>query len=209
MTKVVFDADRVLVDWFSQIRNYAIKNNLEHQHLDELLKEQRFIKPSELFKVDEVQALLHFKKYNNSDFIRALDYQQKKAVEHVRNISQRAELIVLSCLGVEGVNQKQVENRKDNLTELYGKVFSDFVIINFGESKQDYLEDIQPLMFVDDSEKHIIEGINAGVKLNILYRHNEDLFKYKERGLNAVSCFSEIEKQFNQELKIKTKIKIK
>lgn len=208
MKKVVFDADRVLVDWFSQIRNYSIANNLPHKHLDELLKEQRFIKPSELFQVDDVKAMLHFKKYNNSDLIRELNYQQKEAIDHVRNISRNAQLIVLSCLGVDGVNEKQVKNRSENLKELYGNVFSDFVIINFGESKQDYLADIQPLMFVDDAEKHIIEGQNAGIQLNLLYRHNEDLNKYKEKGFNAVRCFSEIEQQFNTAIRIKNKHKI-
>jgi len=63
-------------------------------------------------------------------------------------------------------------------------------------------------MFVDDSEKHIIEGQNAGIQLNILYRHNEDLNKYKEKGFNAVRCFSEIEQQFNNAIKIKNKHKI-
>ncbi len=207
-TKVIFDADRVLVDWFSQIRNYAIQNNLQHEHLDELLKEQRFIKPSELFKVDEVKALLHFKKYNNSDLIRQLNYQQKEAVTHVRNISKNAELLVLSCLGVDGVTEKQVKNRKENLQEIYGNVFSDFIIINFGESKEDYLREIKPIMFVDDAEKHIIEGQNAGIQLNILYRHNEDLEKYKEKGFNAVNCFSQIEQQFNNTIKTKNKYKI-
>lgn len=207
-TKVIFDADRVLVDWFSQIRNYAIENNLQHEHLDELLKEQRFIKPSELFQVDEVKALLHFKKYNNSDLIRELNYQQKEAITHVRNISKNAELLVLSCLGVDGVTEKQVKNRKENIQEIYGNVFSDFIIINFGESKEDYLREIKPIMFVDDAEKHIIEGQNAGIQLNILYRHNEDLKKYKEKGFNAVNCFSQIEQQFNNIIKTKNRYKI-
>lgn len=128
---VATDVDGILVRWQSGLPYFLAKYNIPTKAVLDLLVNDRFMDPEELFGCNEKLAKILMNKYNNSDFIRYLS-GYTDAIKVVNELKERYDLVAITALGT---TDEALMNRMFNLNALFPGAFKDVMCVNYGESK--------------------------------------------------------------------------
>lgn len=128
---ILTDIDGVLIQWQSGLPYFAAKHNLNVARTLELLYEDKFVSPADLFGCNDELAAKLLMKYNNSDFIKYLSPYQD-AVQVINRLKDRFDFVAITALGD---TDDALMNRMFNLNALFPGAFRDVMLVNYGESK--------------------------------------------------------------------------
>ncbi|WJZ28100.1 hypothetical protein NCTGTJJY_CDS0221 [Serratia phage 92A1] len=164
MTRKVLatDVDGILVKWQSGLPYFLAKYNIPTKAVLDIMVNDRFMDPEELFGCNEKLAKTLMKEYNNSDFIKYLA-PYTDAIKMVNKLKEDYDLVAITALGT--TDEAQL-NRMFNLNALFPGAFKDVLCVNYGESKIPHYLDIKIkyadrlVCFIDDLA-HNLEDAHA------------------------------------------------
>ncbi len=154
---ILTDIDGVAIQWQSGLPYFAQKYNLPLEHILNVIIEDKFIPPAEIFDCHKDLADKLIKKYNSSDFIRYLaPYTDSLAV--INKLKTKYRFVAVTALGTD---VDSLLNRKFNLQALFPGAFEDIFVCGHDESKsvlfrkakQKYGSDI--VAYIDDMPHHV------------------------------------------------------
>lgn len=154
---ILTDIDGVAIQWQSGLPYFAQKYNLPLEHILNVIIEDKFIPPSEIFDCHKDLADKLIKKYNSSDFIRYLaPYADALAV--INKLKAEYRFVAVTALGTD---VDSLLNRKFNLQALFPGAFEDIFVCGHDESKsvlfrkakEKYGTDI--VAYIDDMPHHV------------------------------------------------------
>ena len=195
---LVFDADSVLLDWCRGFTWFLQKQGICTKHVEHLLGTTQFIPTEDITKIDckktnkELMAA-----FSDTDSLATLPVFQKESVHYLQELSKHYNIVVLTCIGE---TDDIVSKRTKNLVDLYGDIFSGIVCINYGTSKESYLDALHKEhgveAFVDDRLNHINEARSAGIKGILFSRGVEDVVAANDE-YTVMNCWTEIHNHLN------------
>lgn len=181
------DVDGVLVKWQSGLPYFAQKYNLPVHHILEMIIDDQFVAPKDLFGVDEEFAQQLMVKYNCSDFIRYLAAYDD-ALKVVNALKDKYDFVAVTALGTS-VDAKL--NRQFNLNALFPGAFLETFICDHSEPKTKLFEKIKEkygdrvVAYIDDLPHHVdsaYEVFGGDVNCMFMPRGQRDTFsKYGEK----------------------------
>ncbi|AWD90362.1 hypothetical protein KNT87_gp207 [Erwinia phage Cronus] len=154
---IATDIDGVVVKWQSGLPYFAQKYNLPLQHILDLIIEDIFVPPAQLFDCHEDLANKLMKKYNSSDFIRYLA-PYSDALSVINRLKSKYRFVAVTALGTD---VDSMLNRKFNLQALFPDAFDDIFVCGHNESKASLLRKVNEkykgdvVAFVDDMPGHV------------------------------------------------------
>lgn len=155
---VATDVDGVLLSWQSGLPYFAQKYNLPLDHILEMIVDDRFIAPKDLFGTeDEVFAQQLLDKYNASDFIRYLA-PYADALKVINRMKNEYDFVAITALG-DSVDARL--NRQFNLNALFPGAFKEIFMCPHNSSKKELFERVKEkygddlVCYVDDLPKHM------------------------------------------------------
>lgn len=154
---IATDIDGVVVKWQSGLPYFAQKYNLPLQHILDLIIEDIFVPPAQLFDCHEDLADKLIKKYNSSDFIRYLA-PYSDALSVINRLKSKYRFVAVTALGTD---VDSMLNRKFNLQALFPDAFDDIFVCGHNESKASLLRKVNEkykgdvVAFVDDMPGHV------------------------------------------------------
>jgi FMN phosphatase YigB (HAD superfamily) len=184
---ITTDVDGVLVKWQSGLPYFAQKYNLPVHHILEMIIDDQFVAPKDLFGVDEEFAQQLMVKYNCSDFIRYLAAYDD-ALKVVNALKDKYDFVAVTALGTS-VDAKL--NRQFNLNALFPGAFLETFICDHAEPKTKLFEKIKEkygdrvVAYIDDLPHHVDSAYEVfGGEVNCMFmpRGQRDTFsKYGEK----------------------------
>lgn len=190
---LVFDADKVLLDWIGGFLSFLKDTGHCVKHLEQYIGTTAFLTTEEMTKSD-------CKRYNRevldkfveSGYLRKLDTFQVDAKEILMELKKEFDFAIVTCIGTD---EESINQRHENIELRYGDIFLDVICIGFHESKEHSLRELAKTRnvvgFVDDRPKHLEEAISAGIK-PILMSRGVDVCPVNAERYNVISCLSEI-----------------
>lgn len=154
---ITTDVDGVLVKWQSGLPYFAQKYNLPVHHILEMIIDDQFVAPKDLFGVDEEFAQQLMAKYNSSDFIRYLAAYDD-ALKVVNALKEKYDFVAVTALGTS-VDAKL--NRQFNLNALFPGAFIETFVCDHSEPKTKLFEKIKEkygdrvVAYIDDLPHHV------------------------------------------------------
>lgn len=155
---IATDVDGVLLSWQSGLPYFAQKYNLPLDHILEMIVDDRFITPKDLFGTeDEVFAKQLLDKYNSSDFIRYLA-PYADALKSINRMKDRYDFVAITALG-DSVDARL--NRQFNLNALFPGAFKEIYMCSHNASKKELFERVKEkygddlVCYVDDLPNHM------------------------------------------------------
>jgi len=187
---LAMDADFVLLDWCAGLKPFLAEKGIDNSHIDRYTGSTYYPTLEELFlDSDSDKCIELMKEFNDSKWIEHLPMLQATAKEHLTLLAQEVNIVVLTCLGL---GADQAAKRTNNLVELYGDIFEEVICIEVRGSKEEKLIELAKtknvIGFVDDREKHLKEGVNAGVS-PILFVRNAPM---PDTQYHVIDCLSQI-----------------
>lgn len=166
------DVDGVLVKWQSGLPYFAQKYNLPVHHILEMIIDDQFVAPKDLFGVDEEFAQQLMVKYNCSDFIRYLAAYDD-ALKVVNALKDKYDFVAVTALGTS-VDAKL--NRQFNLNALFPGAFLETFICDHAEPKTKLFEKIKEkygdrvVAYIDDLPHHVDSAYEVfGGEVNCMF----------------------------------------
>lgn len=157
---IATDVDGVLLSWQSGLPYFAQKYNLPLDHILEMIQNELFLKPGELFGCDDELGSRLIEKYNCSDFIRYLA-PYMDALRAVNTLKSRFDFIAVTALG-DSIDARL--NRQFNLNALFPDAFKEIFMCGHNHDKKSILrqakEKYDIRFFVDDLPSHCEDAIN-------------------------------------------------
>lgn len=154
---IATDIDGVVIKWQSGLPYFAQKYNLPLAHILNVIIEDKFIPPAEIFDCHKDLADKLIKKYNSSDFIRYLA-PFDDALEVINRLKSKYRFVAVTALGTD---VDSMLNRKFNLQALFPDAFEDIFVCGHDESKSVLLRKVKEkygsdvVAFIDDMPHHI------------------------------------------------------
>lgn len=154
---ILTDIDGVAIQWQSGLPYFAQKYNLPLEHILNVIIEDKFIPPAEIFDCHKDLADKLIRKYNSSDFIRYLaPYADSLAV--INKLKSKYRFVAVTALGTD---VDSLLNRKFNLQALFPGAFEDIFVCGHDESKsvlfrkakEKYGSNI--VAYIDDMPHHV------------------------------------------------------
>lgn len=184
---IATDVDGVLVKWQSGLPYFAQKYNLPVHHILDMIIDDQFVAPEDLFGVDSEFAQQLMVKYNCSDFIRYLAAYDD-ALKVVNSLKEKYDFVAVTALGTS-VDAKL--NRQFNLNALFPDAFIETFICDHSAPKKDLFEKIKDkygdriIAYIDDLSHHVdhaFEVFGPNVKTMFMPRgHRDTQSMYGER----------------------------
>jgi hypothetical protein len=198
---LVLDSDSVLLDWCKGFTSFLKEQGICTAHVEHLMGTTTFIPTPEITKILCKQANKDLMaQFNETDWLTKLPVFQQEAVVHLQDLAKHYNIVVLTCIGE---TDDIIEKRTQNLIDIYGDIFSGIICINYGTSKELYLEELHKTYgvttFVDDRLNHINESISAGVT-PILFERGVSEPIEKNEEFHVMSCWSQIHKHLTKDL---------
>ncbi|WJJ59183.1 hypothetical protein VPA32_orf218 [Klebsiella phage vB_KpnM_VPA32] len=169
---ITTDVDGVLVKWQSGLPYFAQKYNLPVHHILEMIIDDQFVAPKDLFGVDEEFAQQLMVKYNCSDFIRYLAAYDD-ALKVVNALKDKYDFVAVTALGTS-VDAKL--NRQFNLNALFPGAFLETFICDHSEPKTKLFEKIKEkygdrvVAYIDDLPHHVDSAYEVfGGEVNCMF----------------------------------------
>lgn len=167
LATIVTDIDSVLLDWVSQLPHFLVSKGLSPDQAIHCYVNKTYCESlTQLFSVNcEQQAFNLFTEYNESEHMRLLDPYKLSEIKHVVELSKHFNFVGLTCIGESLITK---EYRMACLNTWYSNIFLDLFNIPFNTSKESYFKQIEDMygeiaLFIDDRDKHVKEGLSAGV----------------------------------------------
>ena len=161
---VATDVDGVLLSWQSGLPYFAQKYNLPLDHILEMIVDERFIAPKDLFGTeDEVFAQQLLDKYNSSDFIRYLA-PYADALKVINRMKDGYDFVAITALG-DSVDARL--NRQFNLNALFPGAFKEIYMCPHNSSKKELFKRVKEkygeklVCYVDDLPKHMNDAADV------------------------------------------------
>jgi hypothetical protein len=129
---ILTDIDGVCISWQSGLPYFAQKYNLPLQHILNMIQDERFISPGELFNCDEELGKRLIEKYNVSDFIRYLS-PYMDALKYINILKEEYDFVAVTALG-DSIDA--LLNRQFNLNALFPGAFQEILMCGHTESKE-------------------------------------------------------------------------
>ncbi|AXF40771.1 hypothetical protein HYP67_gp189 [Acinetobacter phage vB_ApiM_fHyAci03] len=152
---VLIDVDGVCVKWQSGLPYYMAKHNIPAQRALDMMIDEAFISPEELFGMSREVSMTFLKDYNKSKFIKYLA-PYDDALEMINEMKQHWDFVAVTALGTD---KETIMNRAFNLNALFPGAFKDILVCGPGESKRGILckaiEQYNAVMFIDDLAENL------------------------------------------------------
>jgi FMN phosphatase YigB (HAD superfamily) len=163
------DVDGVLLDWIGGFESFMnSKYNLftvDPSHYD--LNKRLGIEA-------ENGGLAYIQEFNHSELIGQLN-PFKDAVEYVAKFHENGyKLVVITSLSK---NDSSCQARIDNLQNIFGDVFEDYVFLDIGQHKRDALAKFEGTgcKWIEDLPKNAMDGVAVGLDTYLLrHTYNAD-----------------------------------
>lgn len=169
---ITTDVDGVLVKWQSGLPYFAQKYNLPVEHILQMIIDDQFVAPKDLFGVDEDFAQQLMQKYNCSDFIRYLAAYDD-ALKVVNALKEKYDFVAVTALGTS-VDAKL--NRQFNLNALFPGAFLETFVCDHSEPKTKLFEKIKEkygdrvIAYIDDLSHHVDKAFEVfGDEIECMY----------------------------------------
>ena len=130
---ILTDIDGVCLSWQSGLPYFAQKYNLPLEHILNMIQDERFLSPGELFNCDNELGARLIEKYNQSDFIRYLS-PYMDALKHINKLKKDFDFVAVTALG-DSIDA--LLNRQFNLNALFPGAFKEILMCGHSESKED------------------------------------------------------------------------
>lgn len=193
--KLITDADGVLLNWNEGVVSYNKHKGIDHEHLDGIGDYNSFYCYTDLFRTEtKEKSLQEMKNYNESRFTRNLGIFEEGSDIILKDLSKEYDIIILSSFGASEISRN---NRILNLKDVYGDIFKDFIILDFYDSKEKYLKELNKnndvVMWVDDIHSNVLKGISAGIDESYQYTHRMNCGRNKG-GVKELSSWLEVKR---------------
>lgn len=154
---VLTDIDGVVISWQSGLPYFAQKYDLPLAHILQMIVDDKFVSPAELFDCSEEFADKLICKYNDSDFIRYLA-PYSDALKVINELKTHYEFVAVTALG-DSVDAHL--NRKFNLNALFPGAFKEIMMCAHNGSKLELFKQAKEkygdrvVCYIDDLSKHV------------------------------------------------------
>ena len=158
---LALDCDGVLFNWHSGFIKFCLNNGYQ---LDVNSKFDQYNMSSWFVNMLDSEFYDLAVEYNRIEHPPMFDYLRNCLPQ----LQQKYEVVIVSSYS----DDEDAQLRRKNA--LLALMFNNVFLLNLGESKQEILEEIKPDIFVDDSPKHLQEGLDAGIErvIAIEYPYN-------------------------------------
>ncbi|CAH1615540.1 hypothetical protein UGJNECP4_00214 [Escherichia phage UGJNEcP4] len=168
---ILTDIDGVCLSWQSGLPYFAQKYNLPLEHILNMIQDERFLSPGELFNCDNELGARLIEKYNQSDFIRYLS-PYMDALKHINKLKKDFDFVAVTALG-DSIDA--LLNRQFNLNALFPGAFKEILMCGHSESKEDlfirakntYGKHIK--FYVDDLAHHCDAASNVLMDIQVYW----------------------------------------
>jgi 5'(3')-deoxyribonucleotidase len=163
---LALDGDQVLFDYASGFIGFAIKQGYG-LNINSKFDTHNMSKWFTQMLEHEFTSLI--RQYNRSEHPPVYGYLR----DLLPKLQKKYDIVVISSYSDDEV----ANTRRKNV--LLGLDLNNVFLLGMQESKQEILEEIKPDIFVDDSPKHLQEGLDAGIErvIAIEYPYNKGLDK--------------------------------
>lgn len=190
---IAFDGDSVLVDFFKGLLSFLKTKGHCVKHVEHLIGSTIFVPTEVITKIDcKSYNKQIMKDFANSGFLEKLEIFEKNGFSALTELYSDYHLAVITCIGT---TEDIVIQRNTNLVDLYDDIFLKVYCIEYGESKEKYLNELSKIApvaaFIDDRIKHLEEAQKANVKPLLLSRGDHACLKGSE-GFTVINSLSEI-----------------
>lgn len=152
---LVFDVDGVLLRWNSRLVEFLSQHMIVPQWIINSVKQDDFIPFGEIENL--LPNFLH--RYHTSTYGQNLSIFEDSALTIMTQLHKKYNLIALSNFSTD---PKAVSNRKINLEQIYGTIFSQVICIDPLVMKSSVLPDLDSShnikLFIDDSQSQILSA---------------------------------------------------
>ena len=186
MDKILLDCDDVLLSWTDGFRGFLKKyHNIEVSGVPQSWDLSQWI------NLDRETTLRLVKQFNEDTD----DFGKLKPIKSSELfLSELYDLgfsltVITSCSD----NIRCINNRKDNLENVFGNIFDDIICLPLGVSKGDYLKKFEPSFWVEDNYHNCLLGKELGHNgVIIRHDHNKNFEKECTANLNWTEDWHEI-----------------
>lgn len=192
---IVFDADSVLLDWFLGFVTFLMERNHSTDHVKQFIGTTQFVPIEEMTQVDcEEYNKQLLKEFAKSGHLSNLNHFQENASVILEALSKDYYIAVVTCIGR---TDDLIKQRNENLIKRYGDIFERIICLNFGESKEQSLRELNDefdvVLFIDDRIKHLEEAAAVGITPALMSR-GVDVCPIETGNFHVISCLSEIQR---------------
>lgn len=168
MTKpiILTDVDGVLVDWFSRLPYFLKKKGLPYERAVAMYAHGHWQTIEELTGLPTPEAEALVDEYARSKYMEFLS-PYKDALIAVNNLKHHYDFVAVTAISE---SDECYERRKANLDFWFPNAFTGLHCVGSGGDKQATLAKYEPTIWIDDTPKHISEGLRAGHKCIRLVR---------------------------------------
>lgn len=174
MKKVILtDIDGVVIQWQSGLAYFAHKYGIKTDVIIEMISDEKFRCPSDIFQTDVATGKQLMEKYNNSDFIRYLA-AYKDALKVINDLKKDYEFVAITALG-NSIDAKL--NRQFNLNSLFPGAFQEILMCGHSESKDALLSQAKEkygsriVCYIDDLPSHCEAALKVfkGTEVDVFF----------------------------------------
>lgn len=155
---ILVDVDGVLLDWTSRFPYFLQKMGYDREAAIFMHATDEWKTVEELTGLDTEQALKLVDAYCRSKFMRYLS-PYKDALIAVNHLKRYYDFVAVTAITN---HPDTIQNRTENLEFWYPGAFKEVHCVGVDGDKQVILSKYSPTIWIDDSPKHISEGLRAG-----------------------------------------------
>lgn len=163
---ILCDVDGVLLDWTSRFPYFLQKKGFAHEAAIMMHANEEWKTVEELTGLESTAALELVEEYCRSKYMKYLA-PYKDALIAVNHLKRYYDFVAVTAISD---HPDTIQNRTDNLEFWYPNAFKEVHCVGVDGDKQAILSKYPPTVWIDDSPKHIAEGLRAGHKCIRLQR---------------------------------------
>jgi uncharacterized HAD superfamily protein len=192
MQLILTDIDDVVLDWYSEFKQYLIKNtNIKPPY------EAHSYDLSINFNIDKHTASELVNKFNASD--KFFDLKPRADAEHYLNLmSSEFKFVGITCGSSKYYDMEKGHARKAlNLEKHFPGVFSDIVVLPLTADKTETLNQFFPSIWVENSLDNAIKGVECNHRTFLVdFPYNRS---YTKSDITRVTNWADIYKILEKE----------
>ena len=203
---ITTDIDGVVLNWASNLPFFAAEFNLPTDVAVQMLIDEKFRSPAEMFQCSRAVGDEILKQYNSSKWIRGLK-GYTDALIHINEMKDKYDFVAITAIGTDF---SIAMNRMSNLNVLFPGAFKDVLICDHNQSKDVLFYNAKAkygdriVCYVDDLSKHCQDARDVWPDLPIMRMvrgENKPLKCDVDVNIQTVYGWSSIERILNKENK--------
>ena len=203
---ITTDIDGVVLNWASNLPFFAAEFNLPTDVAVQMLIDEKFRSPAEMFQCSRAVGDEILKQYNSSKWIRGLK-GYTDALIHINKMKDHYDFVAITAIGTDF---SIAMNRMSNLNVLFPGAFKDVLICDHNQSKDVLFYNAKAkygdriVCYVDDLSKHCQDARDVWPDLPIMRMvrgENKPLKCDVDVNIQTVYGWSSIERILNKENK--------